>query len=486
MGEWERLSRSPELEKRMALRRRTKAGYGAADFGLSGAELLLQLYLLEFYIRVVGLSPTLAGMALALGTFWDAVTDPLMGGVLDRTRTRWGRFVPYLFTGAFLVAGGIVALFHPPIGMGDGMAFVYLTGVYIFLNTGMTVLGVPHLALGGALSPDTHERTELFGWRLVFGTFGLFAGILAPLVAARFLQVDVVATEDVRETRALGSLLIAGAVIVFTCVTVAMVAERTRRLPSPPELFHWKDFFQNLGHVLRNPLFLPFFAAFILVGIARSMNATLALPYYKDTLRLSEAAVQGPILSVFTLFIVLSVPFWTVLGRRFGKKKPAFWGMFSLGVMTMAGYPFFPPESLAGPVAIAILGGVSVGAIILVESLVTDIADADFVRSGQDREGIYFGFWRMGQKVARSLTLGVTGLILSVIGYEEAVQVQNPETLRALAWVFGFGVGGLFCLASLVFLRTPLGKPQQEWIQEQKQQRLAQRSVSDPIGGAPH
>lgn len=474
----------------MALRRTTKAGYGAADFGLSGAELLLQLYLLEFYIRVVGLSPTLAGLALAIGTFWDALTDPLMGGVLDRTRTRWGRFVPYLVAGAFLVAGGIFGLFHPPAGMSEGMAFVYLTGVYIFLNTGMTVLGVPHLALGGALSPDTHERTELFGWRLVFGTFGLFAGILAPLLAAGLLRVDVVATEDLRATRALGSLLMAGSVLVFAFVTVAMVAERTRRLPSPPELFHWRAFLANLGHVLRNPLFLPFFAAFILVGIARSMNATLALPYYKDTLQLTEAAVQGPILSVFTLFIILSVPFWTVLGRRFGKKKPAFWGMFSLGVMTMAGYPFFPPGSLGGPVIIAILGGVAVGAIILVESLVTDIADADFVGSGQDREGIYFGFWRMGQKVARSLTLGLTGLILSGIGYQEAAQQQAPETQRALAWVFGFGVGGLFCLASLVFLRTPLDKARQERIQEQKQRRLAERSAlsrtNEVSSEAPH
>jgi GPH family glycoside/pentoside/hexuronide:cation symporter len=457
----------------MPLQRRTKAGYGAADFGLSGAELLLQLYLLEFYIRVVGLSPALAGMALAIGTFWDAVTDPLMGGVLDRTRTRWGRFVPYLFAGAILVAVGIFALFHPPAAMTDWVAFGYLSTVYVFLNTGMTILGVPHLALGGALSPDTHERTELFGWRLVFGTFGLFAGILAPLLAAMVLQIDVLSTQELYATRSLGSVFIAVAVLVFTLITIFMVSQRTRRLPSPPEVFHWKAFWLNIGHVLRNPLFVPFFMAFILVGVARSMNATLALPYYKESLGLTEAEVQGPILSVFTLFIVLSVPFWTVLGRRFGKKRPAFWGLFLLGAMTMAGYPFFPPGSLVGPVLVAIFGGVAVGAIILVESLVTDMADADFVRSGQDREGIYFGFWRMGQKVARSVTLGLTGLILSAIGYEEAVQSQSPETQRALAWVFGFGVGSLFCLASFVFLRTPLDKKRQEKIQADKQARLA-------------
>jgi Na+/melibiose symporter-like transporter len=79
----------------------------------------------------------------------------------------------------------------------------------------------------------------------------------------------------------------------------------------------------------------------------------------------------------------------------------------------------------------------------------------------------------MGQKVARSVTLGLTGLILSAIGYEEAVHSQSPETQRALAWVFGFGVGSLFCLASFVFLRTPLDKKRQEKIQADKQARLA-------------
>ena len=73
----------------------------------------------------------------------------------------------------------------------------------------------------------------------------------------------------------------------------------------------------------------------------------------------------------------------------------------------------------------AIIGGFAAGAIILVESLLTDIADEDFVRNHEDREGIYFGFWRMGQKVARSITLGLTGLMLGLIGYEESLVQQR-------------------------------------------------------------
>ncbi|NDV60956.1 MFS transporter [Puniceicoccales bacterium CK1056] len=462
----------------MALNKRMKAGYGAAEFGLAGGELLLQLYLLEYYIRGVGLSPMLAGIALAVAIFWDAVTDPLMGGLVDRTSTRLGRFVPYLFLGGLIFGGGLALLFNPPGADSQFILFLYLLISYMIVNTGLTIIGVPHIAMGGVLSPNTHERTELYGWRLIFGTFGLFAGILSPLIAAKALQVDVATVAGLEESRGLGSIYMGAAVVLTALITIVATWRRSVNLPAPTDSFHWKDFLANLGRILRNPVFLPFFLAFILVAMGRSMNSTLALPYYKDSLNLSESAIQGPILSVFTLVIVLSVPAWVWLGRRYGKKQPAFIGMFVLGVMSMVAYPLFPEGSVVGPVIAAVIGGFAVGAIILVESLVTDIADEDFVRNGEDREGIYFGFWRMGQKVARSITLGLTGLMLSVIGYEESLAAQSEDTDRALAWLFGLGVGSLFLAASFVFLKTPIDRERQEWIQTEKSRILAERGKS--------
>lgn len=450
----------------MALSKRMKAGYGAAEFGLAGAELLLQLYLLEYYIRGAGLNPLLAGLALALATLWDAVTDPVMGGLVDRTRSRFGRHVPYLFVGGWVFGLGLMALFNAPASESQAMLFVYLLVVYILVNTGLTIIGVPHIALGGALSPDTHERTELYGWRLVFGTVGLFAGILAPLAA-----VELLGAEGIRASRGTGSLLMGTVVVVTALVTVLAVARRARDLPASGEAFRWGDLWRNFGQVLANRAFLPFFGAFLLVAMGRTLNGTLALPYYKDSLRLPESAVQGPILSVFTLCIVLSVPLWVWLGRRFGKRDPAFWGLLILGAMTVVVYPLFPEGSVMGPVGAAVLGGFAVGAIILVESLVTDIADADYVVSGEDREGVYFGFWRMGQKVARSITLGLTGWALGWIGYEESLEVQSADTQRGLALLFGFGVGGLFLAAAVVFRLTPMSRERQEAIQRKKEAR---------------
>ena len=216
-----------------------------------------------------------------------------------------------------------------------------------------------------------------------------------------------------------------------------------------------REVFSSAGSVLANRAFLPVFAAFLLIAMGRTMNSTLALPYYKDSLGLSELQIQGAVLSTFTLCIILAIPAWVLLGRYFGKKRPAFMGIFGLGIMTIIAYPLFPRDSLGGPVLAAILGGFLVGAIILVESLITDIADEDFAKHGEPREGLYFGIWRMGQKMARSLTLGLSGSMLALIGYEESLLQQSASTARALAWVFGLGVGGLFLAAGLVFLQTP-------------------------------
>lgn len=98
----------------MSLSWRVQAGYGAAELGINGVELLVRVSLLIFYTDVVGLAPALAGYAVALGVLWDALTDPLMGRISDTARFRRGRRRPFIALGALLLAGAVVVLFSPP------------------------------------------------------------------------------------------------------------------------------------------------------------------------------------------------------------------------------------------------------------------------------------------------------------------------------------------------------------------------------------
>ena len=450
----------------MALPRHVKTGYGLADFGISGALLVVQLYLFEYYTVVVGMTPLAVGMAMALAIIWDAVSDPLMGLIVDRTRTRLGRFLPHILGGGVLLPFALVLLFNPPSEMAAVSSFAYLLGAYVLVNTAITILGVPHLALGGALTEDSNERTEIYGWRLVFGTLGLLFGVGAPLIVAGIGQLDPSSAAGLAASRQGASVLIGGAILATVAVAVAMFWKAARALSAEASvgLSHWRS---ELSAVLRNRLFLPLLISFILVSLGRSMNGVLALPFYKYSLRLSEEVVQQWVLGVFALCIMGSVVIWVKLSKRYGKKWPGFAGMTTLGLMTMVAYPLFPQGDLTGPLLAAILGGVAVGAIILFESMVTDVADADRVATGDDREGVYFGFWRMGQKLSSSLGVLLTGWGLEIIGFAEGALTQAPEVERRLAWLFGPGVGIFFILGALVFARSPLNFAEQQRISEQ-------------------
>jgi len=459
----------------MRLRRRTKAGYGVADLGLSGAELLLQFYLFEFYTLVVGLEPVLAGVALALAVFWDAVSDPLMGLITDRTRSRYGRFIPWLVIGALTYPACFGLLFNPPEMHSQLQMFLYLLATYALVNTTTTILGVPHMAMGGALTEDTDERTEVYGWRLGFGTIGLFVGILMPLAMAALFQLDVADPAELGMSRNLAGWAMGAVVLGATAVTVVACRKATVGGEVSAALTV-RGMLRGVGRVFRNRYFMPLLIAFILVAVARAMNATLALPFYKITLALEEHVIQQRILGVFSVCIILSIPLWVFLSGRYGKKWPAFGAMLGLGVMTIIAYPLFPVGSVSGPMVAAVLGGVLAGAIILFESMVPDVADADRLEDDDNREGVYFGFWRMGQKLARSVGLALTGIITGWIGLDVEAVEQSAEVARRLAWLFGPGVGVFFVAAALVFARMPMSHGDQLRIQERMAARRERRA----------
>lgn len=150
------------------------AGYATAEIGITAVEVLAQIYLLEFFVSAVGLKASLAGLALSLAVLWDAISDPLMGTISDRTKTEFGKRRPYILVGGFLLAASIYWMFSPPQLETQTEKFLFLLGIYLLVNTAMTILAVPHIALGGEMTFVPSERTRIFGWRFFSATLDLF------------------------------------------------------------------------------------------------------------------------------------------------------------------------------------------------------------------------------------------------------------------------------------------------------------------------
>lgn len=456
------------------LPRATKLGYGAAELGVLATETLARLHVLKFFTDVVGLEAAYAGAAAAIAIVWDAFADLTIGLVSDRTRSRWGRRRPYLLVGGLALAVSVVALFHPPAARTQlGMAALLLAS-FLVMNTAVSLLSVPHTALATELTDDEAERTELFGVRLFLGNLGLLAGAILP--GALLAEAGAGRTTA---AAAYGSASFGVAALVLLSATITFVATRGRDVAAPdPSPMRLGAMWRSATAVVTDRNFLPLLGAYVVAQLGVAVNGTFALYYYEYRLELTADQVSA-VLGVFVTAWSLSIPAWVLASRRWGKRGLAFGGIVLLGLSTGVIYLVAPPRAMALPMTIAVLGGGLAGSIVLLESLVADVVDADRLLRRGRREGVYFGLWRMAAKLARGLAVAGSGATLSWIGFVPNEQ-QTPEVAERLAWLFGPGVGAFFVLGALVFLASPLDDARTRRIQRALALRRGRRE------GPPH
>lgn len=429
-----------------------KMGYGFAETGITAVQLFTQIYLLKFYTEIVGLNASLAGIALSISVIWDAISDPLMGRISDHTRTRFGRRRPYIFIGGILLSIAVLLLFSPPEIASQLGKFIYLLSVYLLVNTAMTIISVPHIALGGELSFERNERTSVFGWRLFFSNIGMLIGMIVPAAILQSLG-DETAKENIITSRTVAGEIVSLVILVSSIITFWVTkgkdkiqTDRSKQLP----------FFISFGSVLKNKMFLVLLFAFVIATIGRTFNSAIALYYYEYRLGLKESQVVINILLPFFLVLMLSIGFWVWISKKIGKKIPAFFGVFGLGLLTVIVYPLFPYGELRPPLIAAFFGGIFAGSILIMDSILTDVVDYDEFQTGEKREGLYFGIWKMGVKFSQAFGIAITGFLLDIIGFQNGMTTQTPEVGFRLALIFGPGVGFFFILGSIIFLFFPL------------------------------
>lgn len=455
----------------------TKLGYGAAELGVLCVETLARLHILKFYTDVVGLRPELAGGAAAIAIFWDAAVDPLVGLASDRTRSSWGRRRPWIAAGALALALSIAVLFHPPLLEAQLAKAAVLLGSFIAMNSAVSVLSVPHAALASELTFDRDERTELFGYRLFLGNLGLLLGAVLPGWAlARAGEAG-----SARGAYGLAGALVALVVLLSAGVTV--LATRGRDVGNPQgDAVGLGALLRSFLHLGRDRTFAPLLAAYVIAQLGVAINGTIALYYYEYRLRLTDPQVSL-VLGLFVGTWSLSIPAWVLASRRLGKKPLAFGGVFALGLVTAIIYLVAPPEQMTLPLTIAVVGGALAGSIVLLDALVADVVDVDHLRSRSERQGLYFGVWKMAGKMARGLAVAGSGVLLGRIGFVPN-QPQTPEVAERLAWLFGPGVGAFLMVGALVFLCFPLTDTLHRRVQRALSRRRALRGPREVAGAS--
>lgn len=418
----------------------TKLAYGAGDLGPAMTTNLLTFFLLPFFTNVAGLSPGIAGSILALSKLWDAVNDPIVGILSDRTQTRWGRRRPWILLGAIPFGLSFIAQWLVPFPGQPNTLFWYYILVAVVFNSFYTVVNLPYTALTPELTQDYDERTQLNNFRFAFSIGGsLVSALLYPKILT-VLGGDGVCSQG--EVGVYGVYAVSG--IIWALVSTLPlfwcglgVRERyqsTESLPFISLLDQFRIAFRNRAYVFLIGLYLCSW-------LALQSIATI-IPYYVTFwMDLPDEWVGNVILAVQgTAFVMLFI--WSQISARLGKRAVFALGMI-LWILAQVGLSILQPGQWIWMLILGILAGVGVSTAYLIPwSMIPDVIELDELETGQRREGVFYGFMVLLQKMGLAGGLYIVGSVLERSGFISTVPCQPPpvqpeSALVAIRWMIG-------------------------------------------------
>ncbi|MBW4567899.1 MAG: MFS transporter [Tolypothrix carrinoi HA7290-LM1] len=427
----------------------TKLAFGAGDLGTAIAAMIGISYLSPFLTDVAGLSPNLAGQTQLVGKVWDAVNDPMVGVLSDRTQSKQGRRYPWMIWGAipfgiFFFLQWIVPHFSNNENVNQWGLFWYYTAISILFNAFYTVVNLPYTALTAELTQDYDERTSLNSYRFSFSIGGSILALIISLVISLLVPSD-----RRQQYLLLGAICAIISVLpVYWCVwgtkkraqAVAKLHPETEQTVSIPIL-------QQLKIAFTNRPFLFVVGIYLCSWLAVQLTAGI-IPYYVTSwMRLPQWHISLVLLAVQgTAMAMLFV--WNAVSRRYGKQAVYFMGM-SLWLIAQGGLFFVQPSQIVLMYVLAVLAGFGVSTAYLVPwSMLPDVIELDELNTGQRREGIFYSFIVFVQKICLGIAVNIVLQQLGTAGYiKPTTQIAIPIQPNSVLDVIRFSIGPIPAIA---------------------------------------
>lgn len=392
-------------------------------------------------VQSLGMSPVMWGLIFFLPKLIDAVTDPLMGYISDRTQSRWGKRRPYIFIGAVIAGLSYIAMWQLSEDNSLLFNFWYFLLWNIIFFLGMTIFSVPYVAMGYEMSSDYHERTRLMA---VAQWIGQWAWVIAPwfwivLYDPNWFES---ATEGARTLSIWVGLICMGLAIVpaVLCRSDDNSHEEKEAIGSLSDTF--RDLWRGVLITLANKPFQKVCIATFCIFNAFNTVAGFAffiIVYYMNQGDPVQAgnwpALFGSVSAICTCFLVIPIINW--MAQKFGKLKT-----FTITqTLSLAGYSMFwwsfSPENpylMFVPIPLYVFG--IGGLFTLMMSMTADICDMDELETGERREGLFGAIYWWMVKFGAAFAGLLSGLILASVGFDQSITIQSDSTLAGLRAAF--------------------------------------------------
>ena len=418
----------------------TKLAYGIGDIGFSLTDTTLGVVFLIFLLDVVGLEPAKAALAIFIGKSWDYVNDPIVGYFADRTRTRWGRRRPYLLFGFIPFGLAFTVMWIIPPFESQWALTAYYAFAYFVYDSLYTVVSMPYVALTPELTQDYDERTSLTSYRMAFSLVGGLVAFVVPLMIIGTLEP---ANADRVVTMGIVFGIASALPLLFTFFGTREKEEYASQ-PQPGLREQFRAVRGNRPFWFAAGIFL-----FTWTAIEIIQNMLLLFLKYRMNLAAESDLVAGAVF--ITAIIVL--PFWVWVSQRTDKRQSYMYGMlFFIAVMITLGF-LDPSLGFSVVIGLACFAGIGVSAThVLTWAMIPDAVEVDELQSGARHEGMFYALVTLFRKVASSIAIPMTALILGWSGYA-ANSSQQPDTaVWAIRMLIG-PVASFFLLAGILFAR---------------------------------
>jgi glycoside/pentoside/hexuronide:cation symporter, GPH family len=427
---------------------REKFGYGLGDTASNFFFQVFNIFLLYYYTDIFGLTPAAVGTMFIVTKVVDAVSDPVMGLIADRTNSRWGKFRPYLLWAA--VPYGIMgyAMFaNPDFTYAGKLVYAYAT--YTLMMLAYTTINIPYSALMGVISPSSAERTKVASFRFIcaFGAAWLIGTFVTPLK-------NILGGGDEANGFRLTMMIFAVISIGLFWVTFATTKERVKTPQKDSKLK------SDFGALMSNGPWLALFLAAIFTLMNLAVRNGAIIYYFKYYV----GDDGSPIFLIFDktavfmssgLFAMIAgVAFTKFLSNRFGKRNLLI-ALSSMNAVLIAAFFFIPPQQYGLMIFVNCIGAFISGPTpALVWAMYADCADYGEWKTGRRTTALIFSALQFAQKMGLAVGAGVSGFILALFGFV-ANTAQSDSSMLGIRLMFSLfpALLAILGIVAVVFYR---------------------------------
>jgi GPH family glycoside/pentoside/hexuronide:cation symporter len=420
-----------------------KISWGIGSIGTTSMLYLINLFLVFFLVRHVGLDAAVAGTILAITRGYDAIIDPAIGTLSDRTESRWGRRRPWMFVGALACPLGCIAIFNSPDQLTGVMLYGYVLVALLLYLTGYSLFTIPYTALGAEMTDDYAERASVMAYR----TFFVYCAGIVTAFGAPALVAALGKDRAAYSTMSLAAAAVVGVTMLWVVAFTRRARVTVRSKERLPAGAWWRTTLQNVPYLL-----ILMTKMTLQVGTAFAGAAALFFQTYVTQQGESALALFGLVNSAVG---VAAVPLWSY-ALRYVERRPLFLALLAANCVGYLSWLLAGPQETQFELAMrgVLLGFAGSGSVLVAMAMLTDTIEYDRLRTGQRREGLFVGGFELVQTTSFVIGPLVTGFAFSAAGLvpgQVAASAQPESALTMIRIAMGV-IPAVSCVLGILLL----------------------------------